>query len=209
MMLYPTGEILIIQLIQSFKNMSFSGLYFIHEYKTEGGYFTHVIITESGWIVCIGGRDDPVTNKLLEKLASDIISRGSIQKQDINNANAIVKDNQWGHFLIKSPDNNVAVTSYDGRILNSPANMTDMFKLNDGDYVKLANNPSYFVIGKFNSSSNDPVNAAITIVGKDTFGLDRRDVTSYEFVNNTTTSKVSVWASFDGGALTTVCQGIP
>ena len=42
------------------ENMSFSGQNSIHEYKTQGGYFTHVIITESGWIVCIGGKDDPV-----------------------------------------------------------------------------------------------------------------------------------------------------
>lgn len=184
------------------ENMSFSGQNAIHEYKTQGGYFTHVIITQSGWIICIGGKDDPDMNKMLEKLASDVISRGSIQKQDINQANLIVKDNHWGHFLIKSPDNNVAVTSYDGRIPGSPANMTDMFKLNDGDYVKLANNPSYFVVSKYNETSTDPVDAAIKIVGRDTFGLDRRDVTSYEFVNNSTTSKVSVWASFDGGALT-------
>ncbi|WP_048186410.1 hypothetical protein [Methanobacterium lacus] len=80
--------------------------------------------------------------------------------------------------------------------------MTDMFKMNDGDYVKLANNPSYFVVSKYNETSTDPVDAAIKIVGRDTFGLDRRDVTSYEFINNSTISKVSVWASFDGGALT-------
>ena len=98
------------------ENMSFSGQNAIHEYKTQGGYFTHVIITQSGWIICIGGKDDPDVNKMLEKLASDVVTRGSIQKQDINQANLIVKDNHWGHFLIKSPDNNVAVTSYDGRI---------------------------------------------------------------------------------------------
>jgi hypothetical protein len=184
------------------ENMSFSGQNAIHEYKKQGGYFTHVIITQSGWIICIGGKDDPDINKMLQKLASDIVSRGSIQKQDINNANAITKENHWGHFLIKSPDNNVAVTSYDGRIPGSPANMTSMFKLKDGDYVKLANNPSYFVVGAYNGTSTDPVDAAIKIVGRDTFGLDRRDVTSYEFLNNSTTSKVSVWASFDGGALT-------
>jgi hypothetical protein len=184
------------------ENMSFSGQNVIHEYKTQGGYFTHVIITQSGWIICIGGKDDPDINKMLEKLGSEIISRGSIQRQDINEANAITKENHWGHFLIKSPDNNVAVTSYDGRIPGSPANMTSMFKLKDGDYVKLANNPSYFVVSKYNETSTDPVNAAINIVGRDTFGLDRRDVTSYEFINNSTTSKVSVWASFDGGALT-------
>ncbi|MTK64771.1 MAG: hypothetical protein F8N15_09690 [Methanobacterium sp.] len=184
------------------ENLSFSGQNALHEYKKQGGYFTHVIITQSGWIICIGGKDDPDINKMLEKLGSEIVSRGTIQKQDINNANAIIKEHHWGHILIKSPHNNVPVTSYDGRIPDSPANMTDMFKLNDGDYVKLANNPSYFVVSKYNETSTDPVDAAIKIVGRDTFGLDRRDVTSYEFINNSTTSRVSVWASFDGGAMT-------
>ena len=39
--------------------------------------------------------------------------------------------------------------------------------------------------------------------------MDRRDVTSYEFINNSTTSKVSVWASFDGGAMLTGARGYP
>ena len=191
------------------ENMSFNGQNAIHEYKIQGGYFTHVIITENGWIICIGGKDDPDINKELEKLGSGIISRGSIQQSDIDEANAIVKQDRWGHFLIKSPDNTVAVTSYDSRIISSPANMTDIFKMNDGDYVKLANNPSFFVHSQFNKFSNDPVDAAIKIVGEDTYGLDRRDVTTYEFTDVNNTTKVNVWASFDGGALLTGARGSP
>jgi hypothetical protein len=191
------------------EEMNVSGQKAIHEYKTQGGYFTHIIITENGWIICIGGKDNPDTNRQLETLGSDIISRGSIQMEDINNANVIIKKNRWGHFLIKSPDNNVGVTGYDSRNLNSPSNMTDMLKMNDGDYVKIANNPNYFVHDQFNKFSNDPIDAAIKILGEDAFGLDRRDIITYEFTQNNSTSKANVWASFDGGALLNGARGYP
>jgi hypothetical protein len=191
------------------EEMNFNGQKAIHEYKIQGGYFTHIIITEDGWIICIGGRDNPDTNKQLEKLGSDIISRGSIQKEDINNANAIVKKNRWGHFLIKSPDDNVGVTGYDSRNIANPSNMTDMLKMNDGDYVKIANNPNFYVHGQFNKFNSDPIDAAIKILGEDAFGLDRRDIITYEYTKNNNTTKANVWASFDGGALLTGARGYP
>ena len=191
------------------EDMNFNGQKAIHEYKTQGGYFTHIIITENGWIICIGGKDDPVTNKELEKLGSDIISRGSIQQGDIDQANLIIKKNRWGHFLIKSPDDNVGLTGYDSRDLRNPSNMTKMLKMNDGDYVKIANNPNFFVYDQFNKVSNDPIDAAIKIIGEDPYGLNRRDVTTYEFTKNSSITKVDVWASFDGGALLTGARGYP
>ena len=39
--------------------INFNGQTAIKEYKTQGGYFTHTIITQNGWIIGIGGKDDP------------------------------------------------------------------------------------------------------------------------------------------------------
>ncbi|MGB9978871.1 hypothetical protein [Methanobacterium sp.] len=182
--------------------INFNGQTAIKEYKTQRGYFTHTIITESGWIIGIGGKDDPITTKRLETLGSDIISKGHIEREDIDKANAIIEKNGWGHFLIKSPDDNVGITARDYRV---SASITKLFKMKDGDYVKVPNNPRYYGKGKFNRFSNDPDNAAIQIIGNDIYGQSRKDVITYDY----NSKKVGVWASFDGGALLGGLSGSP
>ena len=174
--------------------INFNGQTAIKEYKTQRGYFTHTIITRNGWMIGIGGKDDPNITKQLETLASDIISKGYIERRDIEKANTIIEKNGWGHFLIKAPDDNVGITACDYRVHRS---ITKLFKMKDGDYVKVPNNPRYYDKGKFNSFSKDPDNAAIEIIGTDIYGQSRRDVITYDY----NSKKVSIWASFDGGAL--------
>ncbi len=173
--------------------IDFGGQNAIKEYKVQGGYFTHTIITENGWIIGIGGKDDSNTTKRLEQLASCIISKDHIEKGDINMANTIIEKNGWGHFLIKSPDDNVGITSCDYRVHKS---MVKLFKMKDGDYIKVPNNPRYYGKGKFSRFSKDPDNAAIRIIGNDIYGQSRKDVITYDYDYK----KVSIWASFDGGA---------
>ena len=174
--------------------INFNGQTAIKEYKTQRGYFTHTIITENGWMIGIGGRDDPNTTKQLEALGSDIITKGYIERGDMNKANEILERNGWGHFLIKSPEDNVGITACDYRVHKS---ITKLFKMKDGDYVKVPNNPRYYGKGKFNMFSKDPDNAALKIIGTDIYGESRKDVITYDY----NSEKVDIWASFDGGAL--------
>ncbi|OEC84973.1 MULTISPECIES: hypothetical protein [Methanobacterium] len=182
--------------------INFNGQTAIKEYKTQGGYFTHTIITQNGWIIGIGGKDDPDTTKHLEQLASDIISKGHIEKGDMNMANSIIERNGWGHFLIKSPDDKVGITARDYRVHKS---ITKLFKMKNGDYIKVPNNPRYYDKGKFNRFSSDPDKAAIKIIGNDIYGQSRRDVITYDY----NSAKVNIWASFDGGAFLGGYKGNP
>ena len=182
--------------------INFNGQNAIKEYKIQGGYFTHTIITENGWIIGIGGKDDPNTTKRLEIIGSDIISKGHIERGDMEQANAIIEKNGWGHFIIKSPDDNVGITACDYRVSLS---IIKLFKMKDGDYVKVPNNPRYYGHGKFNRFDKDPDNAAIKIIGNDIYGQSRRDVITYDY----NSKKVDVWASFDGGALLWGPRGNP
>lgn len=182
--------------------INFNGQNALKEYKVQRGYFSHTIITENGWIIGIGGKDDLNTTKRLEQLAGDIISNGHIEKGDIKKANAIITRNGWGHFLIKSPDDNVGIAAYDARVSLS---ITKLFKMKNGDYVKVPNNPRYYGSGKFNRFSNDPDKAAIKIIGTDIYGQSRRDVITYDYDSK----KVEIWASFDGGALLGGPRGSP
>jgi hypothetical protein len=182
--------------------INFGGQNAIKEYKIQRGYFTHTIITENGWIIGIGGKDDPNTTKQLEALGSSIISNGHIERGDMEKANKIIEKNGWGHFLIKSPDDNVGITACDYRVHKS---ITRLFRMKNGDYVKVPNNPRYYGKGKFKWFSKDPDSAAIKIIGTDIYGQSRRDVITYDY----NSKKVDIWASFDGGALLGGIRGNP
>lgn len=181
---------------------NFKGHDAIHEYKENGGYFTHLIITKEGWIIGIGGKDDPSINKKLEKLGSEIISKKGMEKEDLEEANSILKESQWGFFIIKSPDEKVGLTAYDKRI---EANTINIFEINKGEYVKVTNNPNYCEQGNFEEFDHDPLKAALEIIATDPYGLHRRDITTYEYNQG----KVKVWASFDGGKLLEGATGSP
>lgn len=186
--------------------MHFNGQNAIRQYKLQNGYFCHVIITQNGWIISIGGKDSPTINKELEKLGSDIMSRGSIKNKDLKEANLIIKQNGWGHFVIKSPDDNVGIAIYDCRVHNS---IIKLFKMNDGDYIRVPNTPKYYNTGNFSKYGINPIDAAIQIIGTDPYGLDRRDVITYELINDTNSMKLNIWASFDGGTLLHNAKGKP
>ncbi|WP_457619663.1 hypothetical protein [Methanopyrus sp.] len=195
---YP-AEILIVR-------TKWAGRNAIKEYKTRGGYFCHTVITEDGWIITIGGRDIPEINRELEKLGAEIVSKGHIEKGDIERAGELLKEAGWGHFVIKSPNDIVGVASYDYRISSQ---RVDLFKIKDGEYVKMTNNPNYYDRGNFKEFSKDPVDAAIEIAGKDTYGLHRRDVITYELNINKTSTVVKLWVSYDGGAMVGGASGEP
>jgi len=179
----------------------------IKEYKIQGGYFCHTVITEDGWIITIGGRDIPEVNRELEKLGAEIVSKGRIKKDEIERAGELLKEARWGHFVVKSPNDTVGVASYDYRI-SSPERI-DMFRIKDGEYVKVTNNPRYYDRERFEEFGKNPVDAAVKIAGKDPYGLHRRDIITYKLTVNETSSSVKVWASYDGGALLEGASGEP
>lgn len=182
--------------------MKFMGYDAIHEYKEDGGYFTHLIITEEGWIIGIGGKDNQSINKELEELGGEIVSKKRIEEENIKEANSILRENQWGFFIIKSSDGKVGLTAYDGRI---EANTISILNITEGEYVKVTNNPNCCEQGNFKEFDHDPTEAALKIAATDPYGLHRRDIITYEYNQG----KVMVWASFDGGKLLEGAMGSP
>ncbi len=180
----------------------FRGHNAIHEYKKDGGYFTHLIITGEDWIIGVGGKDDPQLNKKLEELGIGIISKKRILKQDMEKAEGILKENGWGFFIIKSSNGEVGLTAYDNRI---GADTIRIFKIRKGEYVKVTNNPNCCEQGNFTEFDVNPWKAAIKIAATDPYGLHRRDITTYEYKQG----EVKVWASFDGGKLLEGATGSP
>ena len=179
----------------------------LKEYKeNSGGYFCHTVITEDGWIVTIGGRDCPELNRELERLGQRIAERGRVAKEDIQRAERILRENQWGHFVVKAPDGTVGVAVYDYRV---SAGRTELFKLKEGEYVKVTNNPRFYDVGRFREYDPDPVTAAIKVAGRDTYAIHRRDVITYYISPRKRGASVRVWASYDGGAMVGGAPGAP
>ncbi len=187
--------------------IQFAGRQALQEYKNNsGGWFCHIIITRDGWVMTIGGRDNPTINKELENLASNIIESGKITKSDLKKAEELIRSNGWGHFVIKSPNGNVGVAVWDYRV---GSGRVDLFKLQPGWYVKVTNNPGYYAHSKWTSISKDPVKAAVYIIGTDTYGIHRRDVIVYDVNTQGGNAKIDVSAAFDGGAMVGGAPGAP
>ncbi len=187
------------------KKINWYGKEAIKEYKTTNGYFFHTIIAKNGWIVSTGGPDIVWINKKMESLAGRISTKGYITKTDMNSAYSLLKKLKMGHFLIKDPNGNVglAIYYYGGSKLK-------IFKMRNGEYVSVPNSPRYYRSGVLSSTRlSNPVNSAIYLAATDRWGVNRRNIITYEVKNIYNITQINIWASFDGGKLIGRYRGKP
>ena len=175
----------------------------VKEYKTTNGYFFHTIITRNGWIVSSGGPDIVWITQKLERIAGHASVRGYIKKSDINSAYALLRKEGLGHFLIKDPSGNVGLVTY-----NYGRSKTKLFKMKDREYVVVPNNPIYYRQGTVSKKSNT-VSSAIHLAGTDRYGINRRNIITYDVQNIHNSTEVNIWASYDGGKLIKRYRGKP
>lgn len=168
----------------------------LQEYKTTNGNFFHTIISKNGWIFGSGGPDIPSLNRQLMELAGRTSVSGHITSRTISSATSVLRKMGMGHFLIKAPDDYVGVVSYNGGSLK-----TALFKMSNGQYVSVPNSPSCYRTGYI--STVDPVASTIHLAMTDRWGVNRRNIMTYQVQNvkdlvNYSTS-VKVWASDSRG----------
>ncbi|MCE5213557.1 MAG: hypothetical protein LLF83_02415 [Methanobacterium sp.] len=170
----------------------------VEQYKTNEGLkdFFHVLITNDGWIIGCGGTSE---NLQLEDLAAEIMSFGSINYNFLDQAKLILSCMTKGHFVIKSPDNNVGIVITNN---NTQTIFEYMYKMSDGDFICCPNDPFYFQEGKYTTINTDPVLAAIYIAGTDKYAqILRRNLMTYDVLRTSGSTLITVYASFDGGTL--------
>lgn len=179
------------------RNLTWYGKETIKEYKETNGYFFHTIITKDGWIIGTGGPDIPSLNRELENLAGRITVDGSITSAHMKDAYKILKKLGMGSFIIKAPDDHVGLAIY-----KSGLSKIKIFKMQDYEYVSVPNSPRYYREGILTAAKrSEPIIAAIYLAGTDRWGVNRRNIITYEVNNTNNTTQVKVWASFDGGKL--------
>ncbi|MGB9979763.1 hypothetical protein [Methanobacterium sp.] len=165
------------------------------QYKVNGGLFYHTVITSDGWIVGSGGIGSNYNHELMS-LAGQIMEKGVINPDYVQKAQSILTRMGVGHFLIKSPDNNVGfVIHFTGTTLNK------LFKMKDGEFISVPNAPQYYREGKYPAFNSNPIRAAAMIEGTDLWGINRRDVIIHDVQKNANSTMLQIWASFDNGSL--------
>lgn len=165
------------------------------QYKVNGGLFYHTVITSDGWIVGSGGIGSNYNHELMS-LAGQIMEEGTINQDSIQKAQSILTSMEVGHFLIKSPDNNVGfVIHFTGTTLNK------LFKMQDGEFISVPNAPQYYREGNYTAFNRNPIRAAAEIEGTDLWGINRRDVIIHDVQKNVNNTILQIWASFDNGSM--------
>ncbi len=159
----------------------------IKEYKTSEGYFFHTIISRYGWIVATGGADVPVLDSL-EDLGGRISVAGLITSSDIDYAASILRGLGMGHFIIKAPNDDVGLVIYNGGIMK-----TALFRMSAGVFVSVPNGPEYYRTGY--TSTLNPVASAIDLETTDGWGVNRRNIITYEVIMDNYATNVKIWAS--------------
>ena len=177
-----------------FQHLKWYGKDTIKEYKTTNGYFFHTIISKNGWIVSTGGPDVPYYNRKLEDLAGRTSIAGYITRSTLKSASSILRSLGMGHFLIKAPNDDVGLVIYNGGSIKKA-----LFKMTNGEYVSVPNSPYYYRNG-YTSTSN-PIASAINLATTDRWGLNRRNIITYQIMNINYTTQVKIYAS--------TCRGTP
>jgi hypothetical protein len=165
----------------------------IKQYKTDHGYFNHIIVTNDGWVIGLGGVDDGEDNQRCENITSEMISNDySISESKLKEIQQIKKDYKKGHVIIKAPNGNYGFATDEKSKID---------KLEPGEYISLPNKYEYSRSGKIPLNTTDKVKSMVELAQSDLFGLNRRDVFVYDFHTNETGNTTDIYLSNDDGSL--------
>ncbi|WP_303221786.1 hypothetical protein [Methanosphaera stadtmanae] len=161
--------------------------------KTQNGYFTHVIVTQDGWVMGFGGSDKIKTQADIVKTAGEMYSKRNISYSGMSKIFNLLKTLNIGHTVIKSPNGTVGVAAY-----NSGGNYR-ITKINNGGYVCIPNNFKYYHTGSYSKYAQNSIDAAIQIAGHDVYGINRRNIITYHSTISSNNQKLNVYVTNDDG----------
>lgn len=175
-----------------------------HE-KLDKTYFTHMIITKDGWIIGNGGLDSPYLNEKMEGIAKNMIKNNEISEKYLELIFSLKSFNEnWGHFIIKSPDGRFGIVNYFNEIKT-----IEIGTLKSGEYILSPNN---YALHKKGNVSDLPVSnyveASRYLSGIDLYGAHRTTIQTFEYikesVDNQIITHVDSYVSNDNGHLVNI-----
>lgn len=175
------------------EQVNWHGFPAIKQYKTDAGYFNHVIITNDGWMIGLGGVDDGINSEICENITAEMITPDySISKEGLKKIQDIKKPYGRGHVVIKAPNGNYGFAT--------PTKLKTG-TLKPGQYISIPNDYSVSRGGNMSLGIDDKIKAMTELSQSDLYGLDRREIVTYDFhagVNNNTTD---IYVSNEDGSL--------
>ena len=173
---------------------SWGNIDYVKQYKTSDGYFAHAIVTSNGWLIGNGGVTDGSVFRQIESIASEMVVKDVISNDYLSRIYSILSRYSLGHFVIKAPDGTYGVVFTDRYHISN---------LEPGQYIVCPNVYSYSKKGTYDSGLS-PVDAAIRITYTDNYGVNRRNVMTYNWKVMPSSTGLSfgvdAYASNDNGA---------
>ncbi len=174
------------------ENIDWHGIPAIKQYKTDGKYFSHVIITKDGWMIGFGGIDDGVDSEKCENISAEMINDDyTISQEKLAEIQSIKKPYGRGHFIIKAPNGNYGFATVD---------KVKTGKLQPGQYISLPNNYSLSRSGEISLGSDDKIKEMVELAQSDKYGLDRRDIITYDY-HSGDNAYADIYVSNEDGSL--------
>ena len=164
----------------------------IKQYKTSDGYFCHVIITSDGWIIGLGGIDDGADNELCENITAEMINDNyTISKSSLEKIQEIKKPYGRGHVVIKAPNGNYGFATVD-KVKNGT--------LEPGRYISIPNVYSYSRGNNVSIDNDDNIKVMNQLSQSDLYGLDRREIVTYDINLNGNNNTTDIYVSNEDGS---------
>ena len=174
------------------ENIDWHGIPAIKQYKTDGKYFSHVIITKDGWVIGFGGIDDGVDSEKCENISFSMINDDyTISKEQLEEIQSIKQPYGRGHFIIKAPNGNYGFATVD---------KVKTGQLQPGQYISLPNNYSLSRSGELSLSSDDKIKDMVELAQSDKYGVDRRDIITYDY-HSGDSAYADIYVSNEDGSL--------
>lgn len=174
------------------EKINWHGIPAIKQYKTEGDYFTHVIITNNGWIIGLGGIDDGVDNQKCENITATMISKdNNISEESLAEIQKIKQPYGRGHVVVKAPNGNYGFANVD---------KLKTGKLEPGQYISIPNNYSNSRSGNISLNVDNKIKVMNELSQTDTYGVDRREIITYDFQTNGSENITDIYVSNEDGS---------
>lgn len=165
----------------------------IKQYKTDNKYFNHVIITNDGWIIGLGGIDDGIDSEICENITAKMITKDySISEDYLTQIQEIKKKYGRGHVVIKAPNGNYGFAT--------PTKLKTG-TLNVGEYISIPNNYELSRRGYVSLDEPDKIGAMINLSRTDLYGDDRREIITYDVHLNGNNNTTDIYISNEDGSL--------
>ena len=174
------------------EKVDWHGIPAIKQYKSDYGYFNHVIITNNGWVIGLGGIDDGRDSSICENITAQMITKDySISKKGLKKIQDIKTQYGRGHVVIKAPNGNYGFAT--------PTKLKTG-TLKPGQYISIPNDYSLSRGNNVTLPLDNEIKTMVELSQSDLYGVDRREIVTYDIHLGDESNTTDIYVSNDDGS---------